>query len=438
MTERYTQEVYVDKLKEKNPDIIVCDNYINSQTPIKHFCKKHNEYFYKKPVYVLQGKGCSKCTVEHKREAYAKKQEAYVSELSEKAPHIKVIGTYVNAFTHITHYCTKHNHYWEACPHEVLQKLRCPICGMELYQRKRRKTHEAYVKEVALKNPSIEVVGKYVNSKTKITHYCKVHNCFWDTTPNSILNGCGCPMCRLDKFKKTRTKTHEEYLQLLNEVNPEIIPLENYVTATTKILHYCKRHDLKWETTPYNVLNLACGCPECLKEKISEKNRKSHEQYLLDLKDKKIDVMVVDEYINSSTPIKHKCVKCGYEWYSNPTCVLNSKGCPHCAMSKGEKSIKDWLIDNNIEYYSQYKYEDCKDRRPLPFDFYLPKYNLCIEYQGKQHYEEIEYFGGKDAFTVRQEHDEIKRKYCKENGVELLEIPYYANVSDTLNNFLFT
>ena len=61
---------------------------------------------------------------------------------------------------------------------------------------------------------------------------------------------------------------------------------------------------------------------------------------------------------------------------------------------------------------------------PLKFDFYLPDYNCCIEYDGKQHFEPIDYFGGKNGFIKTQERDDIKNQYCKNNDIKLIRIPY--------------
>ena len=99
--------------------------------------------------------------------------------------------------------------------------------------------------------------------------------------------------------------------------------------------------------------------------------------------------------------------------------------------------IRQWLINNGIEYEYQKSFADCRDKRSLPFDFYLPEYNVCIEYDGKQHYESIEYFGGEESFAYTQRHDEIKNQYCADNNIKLLRIPYFANVEEELNKFLF-
>ena len=98
-----------------------------------------------------------------------------------------------------------------------------------------------------------------------------------------------------------------------------------------------------------------------------------------------------------------------------------------------------WLDKNNIFYEPQMRFDDCCDIKTLPFDFYIPSLKIAIEYDGKQHFEPIEYFGGKESFEILQKHDAIKNEYCKNNGISLLRIPYYKynNIEEELNNFLF-
>ena len=114
---------------------------------------------------------------------------------------------------------------------------------------------------------------------------------------------------------------------------------------------------------------------------------------------------------------------------------VNSCGCLNS--SKGEELIQKILQQNSINFERQKRFDTCRDERPLPFDFYLPSYNSCIEYQGKQHYHPIDYFGGKKHLEYVQRHDDIKKEYCKNKGISLLHIPYYKNVEEELNNFLF-
>lgn len=113
--------------------------------------------------------------------------------------------------------------------------------------------------------------------------------------------------------------------------------------------------------------------------------------------------------------------------------------CPQCNESKGEKKIRLWLEKNNIPYKKQEKFDNCRDIKPLPFDFYLPTFNIAIEYDGRQHFEPIEFFGGQEYFESVKMHDGLKNEYCKNNGIPLLRIPYFKfdNIEEELNNFLF-
>lgn len=300
----------------------------------------------------------------------------------------------------------------------------------------KKKTHEEYVAELAIKNPNVEVVGEYINAKTKIMFHCLIHDVYWEALPYAPLRGHGCNMCHGEKIHNFKTRTNEQYIKELQEVNKDIIVLENYIDIRTPILHKCIKHNVTWKASPGNVLK-GCGCRKCGGDKNKILFAKTHEEYVSELKLLNNNIIVLGTYINNSTPILHKCLIDGNEWSAAPSWILSGTGCPQCNESKGEKKIREWLVKNNIMYTTQETFNDCKDKLLLPFDFYLQEYNCCIEYDGIQHYEPIEHFGGQDAFEIRKKHDEIKNNYCKDNGISLLRIPYYANIEEELNNFLF-
>jgi len=82
-----------------------------------------------------------------------------------------------------------------------------------------------------------------------------------------------------------------------------------------------------------------------------------------------------------------------------------------------------------VEYEFQKRFDTCRSKRSLPFDFYLPKHNVCIEYHGRQHYEAIDYFGGEKAMKLCQRRDKIKAKFCKDSDIHLEVIPYWLDES---------
>ena len=119
---------------------------------------------------------------------------------------------------------------------------------------------------------------------------------------------------------------------------------------------------------------------------------------------------------------------------------MNGHGCPKCSFSHGEKEISKFLDKYDIKYIPQHKFSGLKGvgNRLLSYDFYLPNYNLLIEYQGRQHEHPIDYFGGEEQFRVQQEHDERKREYAKLHNINLLEIWYYDedNIEEILTKKL--
>lgn len=71
----------------------------------------------------------------------------------------------------------------------------------------------------------------------------------------------------------------------------------------------------------------------------------------------------------------------------------------------------------------------------MTYDFYIPSYNLLIEFQGSQHYIPNPFLGGDKQFAIQQEHDRRKREYAKENNIALLEIRYDENVEEKLDEY---
>lgn len=108
-----------------------------------------------------------------------------------------------------------------------------------------------------------------------------------------------------------------------------------------------------------------------------------------------------------------------------------------CLKSQGELRVSSILQNLNINFISQYSAIDCRDQLPLKFDFFLPAYNVIIEYQGEQHYYPLDFMGGEERFQDQQRHDNIKREWCKKHNILLIEIPY----TDFLildNNYILT
>lgn len=427
-----THEEYVKELKRKNPTVEVIGMYDGANKRITHHCLKHDVYWEAIPSNVLYGTGCEMCRKEKFKMIRTKTHSMYLSEIQKVNPTIAPLESYIDASTPILHRCNIHNIEWKVTPDSILRGHGCQKCKSEKIGDSFRKGHEKYVEELSQKHKNIKVIGMYNNANSSILHKCKIDGYEWYAAPANILNGTGCPKCG-----GTLKLTHDEYIKRLSSINPNIKVIGTYVNIKTPILHKCLIHNTEWSTTPSSTLQ-GCGCSKCGIENQTSKTRKSLDDYIRELKIINPNIICVDnKYINNSTRLRHKCLVDGHEWYAMPGNLLSGHGCPRCKSSNGEKYIQSWLDIHNIEYESQKRFKDCKDKKPLPFDFYLPIYNSCIEYQGLQHYKSIPYFGGDKSLKILQEHDKIKKEYCANNNLTLLEISYSQNIEEVLNNFLF-
>lgn len=426
MSRKKTNEQYIEELKVANPNVVSLERYINANVPILHKCLIDKYEWKARPSNLLNGRvGCPKCS-----QRFRRTNEDYINEIHEKIPYIEPLENFKGMGVPILHLCKKHNIKWKATPDNIFKGHGCKECGNVKIGLKNKRKHEEYVKELKEKRPNIAALEKYIDALTPIKHQCIIDGYVWIATPASILSKSGCPKCA-GNIKYTT----ETYTTKLKEICSTLIPSEEYINMTTPIWHKCQKHNINLKTSPSSALQ-GSGCPLCTKEKQKIALGKTNEQYIKELKEINSHIIPLEEYINALTPIKHKCLIDDYIWNVRPSQVLRGFGCPKCKRSKGEIQIEKWLVSHNINYEPQKRFSNCKDKRSLPFDFYLPDYNCAIEYQGKQHYQPINFFGGLEKFTYQQYHDELKKEYCKKEGISLLCIPFNKNIEEELDNFL--
>ena len=172
---------------------------------------------------------------------------------------------------------------------------------------------------------------------------------------------------------------------------------------------------------------LATKNPELAKEWDSQKNG---------------NLTPYDVPANSRTKVYWKCPICNYSWKVKiATRNSSGSGCPICNESRGEQEIRRILNILNIFYIPQKEFEGLLGvgNGNLSYDFYLPDYNLLIEYQGEQHEKYIPYFHQSyDDFLKQVEHDRRKKEHTQNNNINLLEIWYwdFNNIEEILKNEL--
>ena len=159
--------------------------------------------------------------------------------------------------------------------------------------------------------------------------------------------------------------------------------------------------------------------------------KKTQEEFIINAKqihDNKYNYSLV-KYINAYTKIKIICYMHGI-FKQTPTKHLCGNGCPICNESKGENTITKYLLNNSINFEREKKFDNCKGkRRVLSFDFYLPEYNILIEFDGRQHFEPVNFHGCSDeqaqkSYLELKENDKIKNDFAKLNNYHLLRIKF--------------
>ena len=225
-------------------------------------------------------------------------------------------------------------------------------------------------------------------------------------------------------------KTHEQFiLDVKSKYGDEYTVLGSYSNNKTKILVRHNTCGNEYDVRPDKFLQ-GRRCFKCYGTP-----KKTTEQYKQEVFDKCGDeYSVLGEYENNKVKIEMKHNKCGHTWFVSPnTFISHGNRCPKCKRSKGEEKIASLLTKHNVKYIREHKFEDCVNIKQLRFDFYIPDINICIEFNGRQHYEVVNAFGGIKEFERIQLRDKLKVDYCNDNNIELIVIHYKTDIESVLS-----
>ena len=262
----------------------------------------------------------------------------------------------------------------------------------------------------------------YINSRSKIKINCLYHGEFEQRANNHML-GTGCPKC------SGKNKPISEIIEDFNKIHNYKYDynLVEYKNKNSLIKIICKEHGV-FEKIAY-AHNSGKGCPKCgrgtltTEEFIKKSNIKHKNKYDYSL----VNYIGVREKVTIICPIHGK-----FDQKSKDH--LNGCDCPNCSESKGEKIIREFLENKKIKFIRNKRFSKCRNKTTLPFDFYLPNYKTCIEFDGIQHFESIKYWLGDKGLTERKIRDKIKTDFCKNNNIKLIRIRYNENILDKLNS----
>lgn len=345
--------------------------------------------------------------------AKRKTHECYVEDLQNVNPHLHILNRYINNRTKVKVQDDRCKHTWDVMPSTPLRGIGCPKCA-----RRHKRTYQEFLDDLQSITENIIILtseDKYINGSTKVLCKCKIDGYEWLALPSALLRGEGCPKCY-------GYISEEEFRDNLSHENCNVVLYDKYLGSKTKTKFKCLIDGYVWETTPYHILHNS-GCPMCASRKQSERQTFSHEEYIKRLKEITNSIIPIEKYLRNDVPILHKCLNCNHEWQVSPYSLITERtGCPKCNCTKGENRIIKFLEDNNIDYVFQKKFDDLKYVNYLFYDFYIPNYNVLIEYDGEFHYIDVFKNGEFENAKLR---DNLKDEYAKKNNIKLIRIPYW-------------
>ncbi len=265
----------------------------------------------------------------------------------------------------------------------------------------------------------------YINSIQKVKIICKEHGEFF-VRPDAHVRKVGCPTCKggvkydTDKFILLAKSIHYDRFDYSKV---------NYINSTKKVEIICKEHGSFFISPANHLLGQSCSICSGVKKKsledfISISNLAHDSIYSYD----KV------EYKNNRKKVIITCKEHG-DFEQIPKDHMRGSGCKLCNYSKGEKEIEKKLKYLGINFLREYSFESCVGigGRKLPFDFFIEKFNILIEYDGIQHFKPVHIFGGEKSFVDLKKNDEIRNRWCQENGFNLIRVKYDSNIGSLEN-----
>jgi|LakMenEpi03Aug12_release.lakeMendotaPanAssembly.Ray.scaffolds.fasta_scaffold149298_2 hypothetical protein len=341
-----------------------------------------------------------------------------------------IIGDYIESKIKIRIFHKKCNGEYEQIPNLHLSGRGCLLCNKKSRKVKLSHTKEKFIENAINKhkNEYDYTLVKYLNNKTPVSIIHLKCGEIFEQRPDSHLSGQGCTNCNKDiKYTKDqlidRIRKYDSDYELVSKYTSALKPVKLLHKKCNKISNKLINSFFKGRKCKY--------CANIVKLSISEIENRMKIVHGDDY-----EIVNYDYYKNVDSKILFRHKICGKEFSQSIHNNLSGHGCNQCVVtSRGEIRIQKYLQENNIIFQSNYRYSDCRYKYPLPFDLYLPEYNICIEFDGRQHYEPIERFGGQDVLDIQRIKDNIKTKYCESNMIKLIRISYndFNNISNILD-----
>lgn len=322
--------------------------------------------------------------------------------------------------------CPEHGIFNQKLDSHIRLKTGCPKCSG-----KNLSIKEWINKASQVHNSKYDysLIKDYKGVMNKYHIKCPEHGVWEVTLDNHINKKSGCPKCKGIGLNR------EEKLQEINKIHNSkydysLLP-ENIIDKE-KYDIICHEHGIFRQE--WNNHKSGQNCPKC--SNLGRKKR-TKESIIDQIKALKTGYKYYwDTYIDYYVSMDIECSKHGI-FKQTVANHLFGQRCPKCVRSMGEEKIEEILKSKKISYITQKTFEGCinpKTGYKLRFDFYIPEKNMLIEYDGELHYKSVKWFGGDKTLEKYQYLDNIKNKYCSDNNIDLLRIPYFKQ--NVINNMI--
>jgi len=437
---KLTTEEVIKRIKETHGDTYDLSKFVYTTQRSKSIfiCKEHGE-FLSQPKEVWGGTGCPICG-----------KEKFVKPISNwddvKQKILSIHGdvydfdvtSYMGVGKEMGVTCRVHEHTWFPRPIELIIGHGCPKCRYVKSGEKLRTTVDDFIKRSRRTHGDRYDYSKVHQFKSlkkeNVTIICSIHGEF-EQNPYSHFTGSNCPNCVLDNMSDNLTTPWSEVLKSFLEVHGDKYEYHsgNYVNSSSRIEIVCPEHgQFEQNVTSHKH---GQGCPKCGRDRISSSLTTPWEEVLESFRKTHRDEYSYnpESYTLLESPMEMVCKKHG-RFEQTPKNHRMGSGCPVCKSSRGEKEIEFLLREQEIEFEHQKKFPDLS--KYYRYDFFIPSINTIVEYNGLQHYEPIEHFGGIKSLRNTQKRDKIKKLYCLDNGINYEIIRFDEDIQVRMGEIL--
>jgi len=419
------KDIFIKKATElfdNEFDYSLVTDFDRQDEKVKIICRKHGIFDQSTHSHLMGSKGCKQCSDLSRAFTTAEFIENARGIHGTKYNYARV--EYKNLLTKVVIICDKHGEFLQS-PKSHLGGHGCTKCGFDSVST----TLFDFIERSAIKHENKYDYRdvKFNRLSDKITIYCPDHGAFRQIA-GIHLDGSGCQKCGKERTHTSRRSSIEEFIYKATKIHGDRYDYSTsiYVASSPKITIRCKVHG---EFTQNRKDHLSGrGCRKCKQEPYRIKSLNNFLEKSIEIHDGKYDYSKV-QFVSIHIPVIIICPNHG-EFRQLPHKHYSGSGCKKCKESKGERRIRLYLEKHNISYTIQQSFSECKDTRLLLFDFYLPKYNICVEYDGEYHFYPIRRGSQtpEDAernLARRKYLDEIKTKFCQIKCIKLIRISYH-------------